>query len=101
MWYVYILSLEKINKYYIGCTDRLSWRLQRHNMGWGKFTRRGIPWRIVYTKSFPTKKEALRRERFLKRMKSRTFIENLIRNTNAGGRPEDSGSLVDLIRKRS
>ena len=33
MFYVYILYLKSIDKYYTGVTDDLNWRLERHNTG--------------------------------------------------------------------
>jgi putative endonuclease len=83
--FTYILYSDKIDHYYIGSTDDLQWRLDRHNMGWGKYTKRGIPWELVYCEKFKTKTEALKREREIKRKKSRKYIEGLI---HAGGRPE-------------
>ena len=80
MWFVYILYSDKIDRYYIGVTDNLEWRLERHNAGWGKYTKRGIPWIIVYTESFSTKSLALKRERQIKNRKSRTYIEALIKS---------------------
>ncbi len=79
MWYVYILYSEKPDKYYVGITDHLEWRLQRHNEGWGRYTKGGIPWQRVYEEHYATRAEALKRERAIKRKKSRTYIEALIR----------------------
>ena len=79
MWKVYIIYSEKIDRYYIGITDNLPWRLERHNQGWGRFTKRGIPWMVVYTEKYNTKSEAVKREREIKNLKSRKYIENLIR----------------------
>ena len=78
MWYTYILYSNEIDKYYIGYTDDLEWRLRRHNEGWGKFTKRGIPWKLVYSEKFLTKSEAMKREREIKGKKSRKYIEALI-----------------------
>ena len=78
MWYVYILYSEKIDRYYVGITDNLEWRLERHNAGWGKYTKRGIPWKIVYTEEYETKSDALKREKKIKNKKSRKYIEYLI-----------------------
>ena len=85
-WFVYILHSKIIDKYYVGSTDDLEWRLKRHNMGWGRFTKRGIPWELVYHENFDTKSEALKREKEIKNKKSRIYIENLIRHS--GGRPD-------------
>ncbi len=80
MWFIYIIYSEKIDRYYVGITENLDWRLERHNNGWGKYTKRGIPWKIVYTEECDTKSEALKREKEIKRKKSRTYIEELIKN---------------------
>ena len=84
-WFVYIIYSPSIDKYYVGHTDNLDWRLERHNAGWGKFTKRGIPWKLVYFEEFETKSEAIKRENQIKRKKSRKYIEKLI---HAGGRPD-------------
>jgi putative endonuclease len=79
MWYCYILYSQKIDRYYIGYTDNLEWRLQRHNEGWGTYTKRGIPWEIVYYEKYNSKRDAMKRERQIKNMKSRKFIEDLVK----------------------
>ena len=86
MWFVYITYSNKIDRYYVGYTDDLEWRLERHNGGCGKYTKRGVPWKLVYTESFQSKSEAIKREREIKRKKSRKYIEGLI--SHAGGRPD-------------
>jgi putative endonuclease len=85
VWFTHILYSEKIDRYYVGSTGDLEWRLERHNTGWGKYTKSGIPWKIIYSEKFDSKHEALKREKEIKRKKSRKYIEGLI---NAGGRPE-------------
>ena len=88
MWYVYIIYSKKIDRYYIGHTDDLKWRMERHNSGWGKYTKRGIPWELKYYEQYKTKSEAIKREKEIKKKKSRKYIEALI---HAGGRPDCSG----------
>jgi putative endonuclease len=85
VWFAYILYSEKIHRYYVGSTGDLELRLERHNTGWGKYTKSGIPWKIVYSEKFDSKPESLKREKEIKRKKSRKYIKGLI---NAGGRPE-------------
>jgi putative endonuclease len=85
-WYTYILYSRGIDRYYIGVTDDLKWRLERHNMGWGRYTQSGLPWKIVYYESYKSKTEALKREKEIKGKKSRKYIESLI--SHAGGRPD-------------
>ena len=86
MWYVYIIYSKKLDKYYTGYTDDLDWRIERHNQGWGRYTKKGIPWKLVYNEEYFTKTEALKREREIKKMKSRKYIEELI--SHSGGRPD-------------
>jgi putative endonuclease len=85
-WFTYILYSKKLNKYYIGMTDDLQWRLERHNLGWGRFTKSGIPWELIYYEIFTSKSDALKREREIKSKKSRKYIENLLQKS--GSRPE-------------
>ncbi|MDI6804110.1 MAG: GIY-YIG nuclease family protein [Bacteroidota bacterium] len=54
---------------YIGSTPDVLWRLERHNMGWSRSTKSKRPWNIVYTEGYGTKRETLKREREIKRMK--------------------------------
>jgi putative endonuclease len=77
-YYTYILYSQSRDRYYIGSTANPEQRLIRHNAGATPSTKAGRPWVIVYTEVFDNKTEALKRENYLKRMKSRLFIENLI-----------------------
>ena len=78
----YILFSNKLNKYYVGSTTDIERRFAEHNRGKEKFTKTGIPWVIVYTQIFDVILQARKREFFIKKMKSRKFIESLI---NAAG----------------
>jgi len=77
-WYVYILYSPSKDSYYTGYTADLEKRISRHNAGWSRSTKSGIPWKIVYTESFKMKADAIKREKVIKRKKSRRFIEQLI-----------------------
>jgi len=79
LFYTYILYSQSIDRYYVGYTEDLVLRLQRHNEGWGKYSKRGIPWILVYSEAYPDKVAACRREREIKSRKSRKYIESLIR----------------------
>ncbi|MBS3767676.1 MAG: GIY-YIG nuclease family protein [Candidatus Cloacimonetes bacterium] len=78
MYYTYILHSEKLDKFYTGHTNNLKLRLERHNDGWSRSTKSGIPWKIVYKEKYNTKSEAMKREYEIKRKKSRKYIESLI-----------------------
>ena len=79
----YIIYSEKLNKYYIGACIDLHRRLYEHNIGHSKFTSTRIPWKTVYIEEFKTLQEAKTRENYIKKMKSRKYIETLISNGRA------------------
>ena len=79
MAWVFFLYSKKINKYYVGaCTD-LDRRLYEHNLGHSKFTSTGKPWELVYKEEWEDLVLAKQRELKIKKMKSRTYIKDLIR----------------------
>lgn len=86
MYFVYILKSERDGSYYTGSAENALIRLIRYNAGWSRSTKGKRPWRIVHTETYATKKESLRREREIKQMESRVYIERLI--NRAGSRPE-------------
>jgi len=55
-------------------------RLERHNQALTKSTKSGVPWKMMYHETFKTRVEANRREREIKRWKSRKMIDDLIRS---------------------
>ncbi|WP_143959750.1 GIY-YIG nuclease family protein [Litoribacter populi] len=78
MAHFYILHSEKLNRYYVGACIDLERRLYEHNIGHSKYTSTGVPWKVVYTESYPDLREAKKRELSVKRKKSRIYIESLI-----------------------
>ena len=76
--FLYILFSKTLNKYYVGSTPDLDRRIAEHNRGKEKFTKTGMPWILVYKEVFEELKQARQRESFIKKMKSRTYIERLI-----------------------
>ena len=78
MYTLYILHSKSVDRYYVGYTNNIVRRLSEHNRVKGKYTDIGIPWIIVYSECFATKKEAMKRERFIKGRKSKKFLIDLI-----------------------
>jgi putative endonuclease len=72
-YFVYILQSEWDGSYYIGYTNNLEERINRHNRGRSQYTKTKIPWKLIYHEVFNSKSEAMRREREIKRMKSREY----------------------------
>jgi len=82
MAWVYILYSRKIDKYYVGACKDLDRRLYEHNLGDSKFTSTGVPWELVYKEEFQDLILAKQRELKIKKMKSRPYIEGLIRKVS-------------------
>ena len=73
------ITRSKIDRYYVGVSGELEIRLERHNKGTSRSTSRGTPvWKLEYEEKYPSRSEAMKRESYLKRMKSRIYIESLI-----------------------
>ncbi len=80
MFFVYILRSERDQSFYIGQTDDLKKRLDLHNQGLSAYTSNKLPWKLVYTEEYNTRKEAIIREKFLKKQRNRKFYESLFDN---------------------
>ena len=92
MFFVYILFSEKLNRYYVGTTDDVDGRVKEHNdkIYQDSYTAKGIPWVLKESFSCVGSKQAYDLERFIKRMKSRVFIEKII---------QDPGIVKDILNK--
>ncbi len=80
MFFTYILFNSIVNKYYIGSTSDIEKRLKEHNKPTHKtkFTRKQPgKWALVYTETFATRPEARKREKQIKRWKSKKRISQL------------------------
>jgi putative endonuclease len=76
-FYVYIIQSEKDSSYYKGFTEDPILRLKQHNNGESKYTESKMPWQLIYLELMTTKKEALIREKALKKH-SHDQIQRLI-----------------------
>jgi len=81
MFFVYILYSSKRDRYYVGFTSEIESRVARHNSGSTTSTKSGIPWVLVYSEEFDSKTDAIKREKGIKKMKSRKYIEDLVRKS--------------------
>jgi putative endonuclease len=77
---VYVLRSQTDGTCYVGATSNLAQRIEKHNSGASLFTRARRPWDVVYVEEHPSARDALARERAIKRRKSRKYIDGLIRS---------------------
>ncbi|NBC03652.1 MAG: GIY-YIG nuclease family protein [Bacteroidetes bacterium] len=78
MRYLYIIYSEKRDSYYSGQTKGVDNRVVKHNKGHSLATRGGEPWKLKKVIEFEIKSEAIKAENWIKRMKSRRVIEQII-----------------------
>jgi len=77
-YFLYILQSISSDKFYVGISKQPSVRLSYHNSIEKGFTSRYRPWKIVFTKEFPSKEEAALAERKIKNWKSKILIQKII-----------------------
>jgi len=80
MYYLYVLRSIKSNKYYLGITSHPLLRLEEHNTSERQlYTSTDRPWeKVGLYNCGEDLGEALKIERYIKKQKSRRFIENIL-----------------------
>ena len=81
MAYVYIMLSEKLKKYYIGSCLDIHQRISEHQnkIFNNSFTSKANDWILIYSLSDLDFLQARKIESHIKRMKSKKYIENLIK----------------------
>lgn len=67
MFYVYVLQSSKDRSFYIGFAPELRARLIKHGRGMVRSTKNLLPMELVYFEGYKSKRDALVREKQLKR----------------------------------
>ncbi|MFA6215463.1 MAG: GIY-YIG nuclease family protein [Patescibacteria group bacterium] len=81
MFYVYILQSLKNGRMYIGQTKDIKKRLLRHNNGFCLATRYYRPYQLIYSERYNSLREVIRRERYLKLLKSPKAVWKIINSS--------------------
>ena len=70
-YFVYLLKTNSsvVKKTYAGYTNDVKKRLNKHNSNAGAKSTKGYKWKIIYTKKFKTKSEAMSYEYKIKKNK--------------------------------
>jgi len=80
-FYVYIIQSEIDGSYYIGSTQDIDERLERHKHGRSKYTKTNRPWKLVYSEEHPNRSVAVKREKEIKNRKKKIYIDTLVRTS--------------------
>ena len=76
-YFAYVLQSEE-GYHYTGHTSDLELRIARHKEGTTRYTKRGKNWRVVYSKEFSTRGEAMKHEKWLKSGVGRDWLRQNI-----------------------
>jgi putative endonuclease len=84
MYFLYILQSCVDQTYYIGITFNIKNRMIEHNYkSSGKYTNKKRPWKLIFSRSYNSKTDALIEEKRLKRCKNSNYLESyIIKNIN-------------------
>ena len=77
MFFVYILYSNLEEKYYVGQTNNIEDRLFRHNSGFVKSTKLGLPWNLVRFFELSTRSDAMLLEKRIKGRGAKRYLEDL------------------------
>ena len=80
-YYTYMLKCTTagINKSYVGYTNNLKLRLDKHNSNKGAKSTKGYKWILIYSKKFVSKNEAMSYEYKLK--KDKVLRKSILKKT--------------------
>ena len=67
MFYVYLIQSLRDKKYYIGQTDNIQERLNKHNKGEVKSTKNRVPFKLIGYETYENRNKARWREYNLKK----------------------------------
>jgi putative endonuclease len=78
-YYVYILESVMKNFMYVGFTENLKRRFKEHNNKEEKSTKHYAPFTLIHYEAYLNKKDAERRELYLKTTKGKTTLRYMLR----------------------
>ena len=84
MFYVYVLESGNDGGLYIGCTKDLKNRIKEHNSGHIEATKNRLRMKLIYYEASLDKRDAFRREKYLKTTYGRRYIKNRLRGYFTG-----------------
>ncbi|MBL7784126.1 MAG: GIY-YIG nuclease family protein [Saprospiraceae bacterium] len=74
MFYVYILYSQLTGKFYVGQTNHLENRIERHNQGQVSSTKNGRPWQLIHYFECNSRSESMLLESKIKKRGIQRFL---------------------------
>jgi putative endonuclease len=78
MYHAYVLKSIEHNYFYKGHCKDLESRILQHNSGMTDSIKPYIPFKLIYSESFETEIEAIKREKYFKTAAGRRFLKKVI-----------------------
>ena len=78
MFTVYIIYSANSDRFYVGYTSDLVKRIHEHNSGMNTSTANSYDWVVQFSRKFENRIQAVEFENFIKKKKSRKYIQWLI-----------------------
>jgi len=78
-FYVYVLKSTKEVFIYVGYTEDIDRRLEEHNSGKVVSTKHYAPFDLIHYEAYRNKKDAKRRENYLKTTKGKTTLRTMLK----------------------
>jgi putative endonuclease len=80
MYFVYYLQSKiEPSRFYTGYTINLDKRIKQHNLGLSPSTKPYLPWNLIFYEAYTDRKDAKRREKYLKTTKGRKGLKLMLR----------------------
>ena len=76
MFYTYLLKSKKYGKFYTGSTNDLRKRVKQHNDGKSNYTKKYIPYELIYYEACINELDARSREKYLKTGMGKRYLKN-------------------------
>lgn len=78
-YYVYVLKSQIKDFIYTGYSENLKQRFEHHNRGKARATKSYLPFDLIHYKAYSNKKDAKRRELYLKTSRGKTTIRTMLK----------------------
>lgn len=83
-YYVYVLRSIKDRNFYTGFTNYLGERIKAHNEGLVTSTKFRRPFRLIYYEAYTSRRDATRREKYLKTGMGKRDLRNRLKEGLTG-----------------
>ena len=78
-FYIYVLKSKNYEELYIGSTNNLLRRIEKHNQGLVQSTKPYRPWQIIYYEACLDIEDAKRRESYFKTSQGRRLLKRRLK----------------------